>query len=100
MKQALLIAALLIAALLCTGCASFKTKQIDERQLPDGSYTKVSTYAASRTLFTSKSDLANFKAAQTEGSQTASVGTLGQSSSGTNAVEALKSLDSILGKIR
>lgn len=91
---------LLFLTILCTGCASFKTKQIDERQLTDGSYTKVSTYAASRTLFTSKSDLANFKASQTEGQQSASVGTLGQSSSGTNAVEALKSLDSILSKVR
>lgn len=89
-----------ILALSLAGCASFKTKQIDERQLTDGSYTKVSTYAASRTLFTSKSDLANFKASQTEGQQSASVGTLGQSSSGTNAVEALKSLDSILSKVR
>ena len=92
--------ALLPFLLILTGCASFKTKQIDERQLTDGSYTKVSTYAASRTLFTSKSDLANFKASQTEGQQSASVGTLGQSSSGTNAVEALKSLDSILSKVR
>lgn len=86
--------------LILTGCASFKTKQVDERILTDGSRTKVSTYAASRTLFTSKSDLANFKASQTEGQQSASVGTLGQSSSGTNAVEALKSIDSILNKLR
>lgn len=86
--------------LILTGCASFKTKQVDERILTDGSRTTVSTYASSRTLFTSKSDLANFKAQQTEGQQSASVGTLGQSSSGTNAVRALEALDSILGKIR
>jgi hypothetical protein len=91
---------LLFLALLCTGCAGFKTTQTDERQLPDGSYTKITTRASSRTLFTSKSDLANFKASQTEGQQSATVGSLGQASSGTNAVEALKSLDSILGKIR
>lgn len=91
---------LLPILLILTGCASFKTKQVDERKLPDGSYTKVSTYASSRTLFTSKSDLANFKASQTEGQQSATVGTLGQSSSGTNAVRALEALDSILGKIR
>lgn len=90
----------LIVALLLTGCASFKTKQVDERVLTDGSRTTVSTYAASRTLFTSKSDLANFKASQTEGNQSATVGSLGQASSGTNAVEALKSLDSILSKVR
>jgi hypothetical protein len=91
---------LLFMAILCTGCANFKTVQTDERQLPDGSYTKITTRASSRTIFTSKSDLANFKASQTEGQQSATVGSLGQASSGTNAVEALKSLDSILGKIR
>lgn len=91
---------LLPILLILTGCASFKTKQVDERILTDGSRTTVSTYASSRTLFTSKSDLANFKAQQTEGQQSASVGTLGQSSSGTNAVRALEALDSILGKIR
>jgi len=90
----------LIVAIAFTGCASFKTKQVDERVLSDGSYTKITTRATSRTLFTSKSDLANFKAQQTEGTQSATVGSLGQTSSGTNAVEALKSLDSILGKIR
>ena len=90
----------LIAALLLAGCASFKTKQTDERQLPDGSYTKITTYAASRTLFTSKSDLANFKASQTEGVQSATVGSLGQSSSGTNVVNALNAIDSILGKVK
>lgn len=91
---------LIALAFLCTGCAGFKTTQIDERKLADGSYTKITTRATSRTLFTSKSDLANFKAQQTEGTQSAAVGSLGQTSSGTNAVEALKSLDSILGKIR
>lgn len=91
---------LIALAFLCTGCAGFKTTQIDERKLADGSYTKITTRATSRTLFTSKSDLANFKAQQTEGTQSATVGSLGQTSSGTNAVEALKSLDSILGKIR
>lgn len=89
-----------VVALLLAGCASFKTKQVDERVLPDGSHTAITTYATSRTLFTSKSDLANFKASQTEGSQSATVGSLGQASSGTNAVEALRSLDSILSKIR
>ncbi len=90
----------LIAALAIAGCASFNTTQTDERQLPDGSYTKITTRASSRTIFTSKSDLANFKAQQTEGQQSATVGSLGQASSGTNAVRALEALDSILGKIR
>jgi len=90
----------LVLALILAGCASFKTKQVDERVLSDGSRTTVTTYAASRTLFTSKSDLANFKASQTEGSQSATVGSLGQAASGTNVVNALNAIDSILGKVR
>jgi hypothetical protein len=83
-----------------TGCARFNTTQIDERKAPDGQITKISTTVAASTLFTSRSQLANFKASQTEKSQGASVGALTQESSGTNAVRALEALDSILGKIR
>ena len=89
-----------IAALAMAGCARFKTTQIDERKAPDGQITKISTTVAASTLFTSRSQLANFKASQTERQQGASVGSLSQESSGTNAVRALEALDSILGKIR
>ena len=95
MKRIVFIAALAIA-----GCARFKTTQIDERKAPDGQITKVSTIVSASTLFTSKSQLANFRANQTERQQGASVGSLSQESSGTNAVRALEALDSILGKIR
>jgi hypothetical protein len=90
----------LIVALALAGCARFKTTQIDERKAPDGQITKVSTTVSASTLFTSRSQLANFRASQTEKSQGASVGALTQESSGTNAVRALEALDSILGKIR
>lgn len=89
-----------IAALAIAGCARFKTTQIDERKAPDGQITKVSTIVSASTLFTSRSQLANFRASQTERQQGASVGSLSQESSGTNAVRALEALDSILGKIR
>ena len=82
------------------GCARFKTTQIDERKAPNGESTKISTTVEASTLFTSRSQLANFKATQTEKSQGASVGSITQESSGTNAVRALEALDSILGKIR
>jgi len=91
---------LLLVIALLAGCASFNTKQVDERKLDDGSYTKISTIATSRTFFSSKSDLAKFKAIQTEGSQSASVGNLGQSATGTNIVQALQAIDNILGKVR
>lgn len=95
MKQTAFLLALALA-----GCAGFNTTQTDERKLTDGSYTKITTRVKSHTLFTSKSDLSKFRATQTEKSQGAEVGSLGQSSSGTNAVRALEALDSILGKIR
>lgn len=90
----------IICALALAGCARFKTTQIDERKAPDGQVTKVSTIVSASTLFTSKSQLANFKASQTEKQQGASVGSLSQESSGTNAVRALEALDSILSKVR
>jgi hypothetical protein len=91
---------IIICTLAVTGCARFKTTQIDERKAPDGQVTKVSTTVSASTLFTSKSQLANFKASQTERQQGASVGSLTQESSGTNAVRALEALDSILSKVR
>lgn len=94
MKQYLVI---IVCAL--TGCASFSTKQIDSRKESDGTSTEIVTIVKSRTLFTSKSDLTKFKASQTERQQGAEVGSLGQQSSGTNAVEALRTLDSILSKL-
>ena len=91
---------IIICTLALAGCAQFKTTQIDERKAPDGQITKVSTTVSASTLFTSKSQLANFKASQTERQQGASVGSLTQESSGTNAVRALEALDSILSKVR
>lgn len=88
----------MICALALMGCASFKTNQVEKRNETDGT-THIETSVAARTLFTSKSQLTSFSAVQTEGKQGASVGSLSQQSSGTNAVEALRALDSILGKV-
>jgi hypothetical protein len=93
------IHAVILAALLFTGCASFKTDQRDIRTNPDGSKTEITTTAKSSTLFSAKSNLTKWNAKQTEGSQGAEVGGL-QQQGGTNSVEALKAIDSILGKIR
>lgn len=83
----------LACALLC-GCASFSTTQTDTRkENPDGSEeTTITTKASSRTFFESKSALANFKATQTEKSQSASVGSLSQESSGTNIVNLFEAI--------
>jgi hypothetical protein len=89
-----------LAASVMAGCARFKTTQVDERRAPNGESTKISTTVAASTLWTSRSQLANFKASQTEKSQGASVGSLSQESSGTNTVRALEAINDILGKIR
>lgn len=96
----LALACVFLTACAVSGCARFKTTQIDERKAPDGQVTKVSTTVSAGTLFTSRSQLANFKASQTEKQQGASVGSLTQETSGTNAVRALEALDSILSKVR
>lgn len=75
------------ALALFTGCAHFTTKQTDER---NGETTTITTKVTGWTFFDSKSQLANFKASQTEKTQGASVGSLTQESSGSNAVATVK----------
>jgi hypothetical protein len=92
---------ILSIALAIAGCARFNTKQTDVSYTETGKPLRaITTRATSSTLFTSKSKLTEFKASQTDKSQGASVGALSQESSGTNTVEALRAIDSILGKIR
>lgn len=92
---------LLASAALLAGCSTFNTTQTDERILADGSRTKISTSATARTIFDANSKLANFRASQTEKQQGASVGSLSQDSTGTNAVEAIRSLERVaLGLVK
>lgn len=77
----------LLAILSLSGCAQFSTVQTDTR---DGTKTTITTKATSRTFFDSKSNLARWKAQQTEKSQGAEVGGLVQESSGTNAVNLIE----------
>jgi hypothetical protein len=95
-----LFCAPVLAVSVMAGCARFKTIQIDERRAANGESTKIETHVSASTLWTSKSQLANFKASQTEKSQGASVGSLSQESSGTNTVRALEAINDILSKIR
>lgn len=91
------LACLLLAL---TGCSTFTTDQVDRRYENGKVSTEIRTKAKSRTFFDSDSALANFEARQTEKSQGAKVGALNQASSGTNTVEALRAIDSILNKVR
>lgn len=104
MKNRLLLSLALV--LLTGGCSTFKTVQSDSREEYDPTTGKlvsknvITTKAGSRTLWDSDSQLANWKATQTEKTQGAEVGALVQKSTATNSVEALKAIDSILNKIR
>ena len=83
-----------IWALSLVGCSSFRTVQIDERTDPNGEKTKITTKASSRTFFDSKSNLAKWKATQTERSQGAEVGNLSQESHGTNVASLVEAVAS------
>lgn len=79
MKTKLILLSLLTLSL--AGCASFSTTQLDQRKNEKtGETATIKTVATSRTFFDSKSALANFKASQTEKTQSASVGSLSQES--------------------
>ena len=82
----------LIPAILM-GCARFSTTQTDTREnTKTGEKTSITTHASALTFFDSRSTLANFKAAQTEKSQGASVGTLTQDAAGTNATALVEAV--------
>lgn len=94
-----LILALVGAGLLMigTGCARFSTVQTDIRYDDQGKKTtQITTRAKASTLFSARSDLANWQARQSEGEQGAEVGSLSQESSSTNAVAILQALSAIV----
>lgn len=78
----------LFMVMLFSGCARFSTRQIDSSTTDkDGKTTRtITTEAKAVTLFEASSALANFKATQTDKTQSASVGTLNQEASSTNAM--------------
>lgn len=94
MKTTLVSAGIAIA-MLC-GCASFSSRQ--EEIALDG--TKRVTIVHTRTLFDAKSELAKLRGSTTDKSQTLSIGSLDQSSSGTNIVGSLGLLLQIVREIK
>ena len=81
-----------IAALALTvGCAHFSTQQSDISYDDQGKPARaIETTVTAFTLFDANSALATSKAVNTDKSQSAILGGLNQSSTGTNVVEALK----------
>lgn len=77
---------LLVVMIFMIGCARFTTTQTD-LSYEQGQITRqVTTRASALTFIESKSALANFKATQTDKTQSASVGQLSQESNSTNAI--------------
>lgn len=75
-----------------SGCANFHTVQRDVSVAPDGTRREIETRATARTLAAGKQTLANWKASQTDKTQGASVGDIGQESDATKLTEALGSV--------
>lgn len=85
---------LLLTALLLCGCARFGTLQTDESYDPETGkpIRKITTRAASSTFFEADSTLAKWKATQSDKTQGAEVGGLGQSASATNLVNLMEAV--------
>ena len=93
MKRILTIAALLA---LTAGCAQFNTKQTDISYDDQGKPARaITTKVTAYTLFDANSTLVKSKALNTDKSQSAELGGLNQSATGTNVVEALRLAASI-----
>lgn len=89
-----------IGAPAIAGCARFTTTQTDV-SYENGKPTRtVTTRAQATTLFEAKSALANFKASQTDKTQSASVGALNQESTGSFTNAAVAAGEFIGGIIR
>lgn len=96
MKKLLWLWAAALAACgiaMLTGCARFGTIQKDYSYDPTGKLIrKISTRAASHTLFEAKSSLANWQASQTDKTQSAKVGGLNQEATATNLAPLMESI--------
>lgn len=89
---------LLAVVILAAGCASFKSTQ-SESTGKDGVTVRTTVVRAS-TLFDAKSELAKLRATTTDKTQGLTIGSLDQSSTGTNAISALITLLQILQTVR
>ena len=74
------------AVLIVAGCSGFTTTQIDRSYEKGQLVREIITKNAAGTIIDGKSELTKFKAAQTDKSQTTTVGALSQEANGTNAV--------------
>jgi hypothetical protein len=98
---------LILLVAITNGCARFTTTQKDLRYVivtnathtATAPSTEITTRATAWTFWDSRSALSRFRAAQTDKSQSATVGELVQETSGTNAVQVLKELNKIISAL-
>ena len=89
---------LIILLFLLTGCATFKTDQLDQSvfatyengQLISVETRTIRSRAKARAFFEGSSKLSGFKATQTDKTQSSSIGELNQQVSATNLTEIIK----------
>lgn len=77
---------MLILCVVLTGCGHFSTKQIDRSYEKGQLVREIITQASATTVIESKSELAKFKATQTDKSQSAIVGGFNLETNATNAI--------------
>lgn len=90
---------ILIPLLVVTGCAHFTTTQEDKSYDKGQPVRQITTHASATTFFDAQSQLAKFKATQSDKTQSASVGSLNEGSSGTNVVNTIQALAALVGAI-
>lgn len=93
---------LLIAIAAFTGCALNRPRLVEETETPStNGVAKVrrELKVTSFVMWPAKEEVSNQRASLGK-TMTTGVGSLSQEGGGTNVVEALKSIDSILGKIK
>lgn len=90
MNRTLLTSLALLTVASFAGCARFSTRQVDTTIGADGKPSReIVTRASAFTLWDSKSQLANWKASQTDKTQSASVGALNMEASSTTNIAAI-----------
>jgi hypothetical protein len=89
---------LLVPLILIPGCARFSTQQTDTSYATNGIPQRaITTKATAYTVFSATSELAKFKASQTDKTQSATVGTLSQTA--TEPTNTLNTVEAIAGAV-
>ena len=83
-----------------TGCAHFTTTQTDVSYEEGKIVRSITTKATAITFVEAESQLANFKASQTDKTQSATVGSLNQSATSTNTLDSLTKLLQAAGALK